>query len=166
MRYGNRIRYLGLWLPMASLALASCSTVSNLPEGELLYTGTRQIYIEDDTPSPLRDKAVGEAKVAFVSPPNNALLGSSRYRTPLPIGLWMYNAFVGDSTGLRRWLFKSFASAPILVSAVNPDLRTEVASNTLRNYGYFDNRVTYRVDTLAGGRKASLDYTLQLGPPG
>lgn len=165
MRYGNLIRHLGLWLPMASLALVSCSTVSNLPEGELLYTGTRQIYIEDDTPSPLRDKAVGEAKVAFVSPPNNALLGSSRYRTPLPIGLWMYNAFVGDSTGLRRWLFKSFASAPILVSAVNPDLRTEVASNTLRNYGYFDNRVTYRVDTLAGGRKASLDYTMHLGPP-
>lgn len=148
-----------------AMLLASCSTVSHLPEDELLYTGTKHIRVEDDRPSPLRDEAVGEAKVAFVSPPNNALLGSSRWRTPLPMGLWAYNAFVGDSVGLRRWLFKSFATTPIFISTVNPSLRAEVASNTLRNYGYFDNQVTYRIDTLRGGRKASLDYTLRLGAP-
>ena len=82
--------------------MTACSTVSHLPEGELLYTGTRAITVGNDAPSPLRDKAVGEAKVAFVSPPNNALFGSSRYRTPFPLGLWTYNAFVGDSTGLRH----------------------------------------------------------------
>ena len=71
-----------------AMLLASCSTVSHLPEDELLYTGTKHIRVEDDRPSPLRDEAVGEAKVAFVSPPNNALLGSSRWRTPLPMGLW------------------------------------------------------------------------------
>ena len=145
------------------LLLASCSTVSRLPEGELLYTGTKRVVVTDDTPAPLRDEAVGEAKVAFVSPPNNALFGSSRYRTPLPIGLWAYNAFVDDSVGLRHWLFRTFAVQPILISAVNPELRTEVAENTLRNFGYFDSRVTYHTDTLADGRRARLSYTMLLG---
>ena len=145
--------------------MTACSTVSHLPEGELLYTGTRAITVGDDAPSPLRDKAVGEAKVAFVSPPNNALFGSSRYRTPFPLGLWAYNAFVGDSTGLRHWLFRTFATQPIYISTVNPSLRTDVAENTLRNYGYFDSRVSYRVDTLPDGRKAKLSYALHLGTP-
>ena len=101
-------------IPIASiLLLASCSTVNHLPEGELLYIGTKRVVVEDAAPAPLRDEAVGEAKVAFISPPNNALFGSSRYRTPLPIGLWAYNAFVGDSVGLRHWLFRTFATQPI-----------------------------------------------------
>jgi len=150
---------------LASMLLLSCSTVRRLPEGELLYTGTRKVEVVDAPYSPLRDKAVGEAKVAFVSPPNNALFGSSRYRTPLPLGLWAYNAFLGDSTGLRRWMFRTFAVQPILVSTVNPALRAGVAANTLRNYGYFGAGVSYRVDTLAGGKRAQLSYALRLGRP-
>ena len=145
------------------VVISSCSTVSHLPEEELLYTGTREVTVVDDAPSPLRDQAVGEAKVAFVSPPNNALFGSSRYRTPFPLGLWAYNAFVDDSTGLRHWLFRTLATQPIYVSTVNPAFRAEVAENTLRNYGYFDSHVAYRVDTLPDGRKAQLSYDLRLG---
>lgn len=152
-------------LALACMLLLSCSTVRRLPEGELLYTGTRKVEVVDAPYAPLRDKAVGEAKVAFVSPPNNALFGSSRYRTPLPLGLWAYNAFLGDSTGLRHWLFRTFAAQPILVSTVNPAFRAGVAANTLRNYGYFDSGVSYRVDTLAMGRRARLSYVLRLGRP-
>ena len=145
--------------------MTACSTVRHLPADELLYTGTQSVTVSDDGRAPLRDQAVGEAKVAFVSPPNNALFGSSRYRTPLPLGLWAYNAFVGDSTGLRHWLFRTFATQPIYISTVNPAFRADVAENTLRNYGYFDSSVTYRVDTLPDGRKAKLSYTLHLGEP-
>ena len=143
--------------------MTACSTVKHLPEGELLYTGTQAITVTNDTRAPLHDQAIGEAKVAFVSPPNNALFGSSRYRTPFPLGLWAYNAFVGDSTGLRHWLFRTFATQPIYISTVNPAFRAEVAENTLRNYGYFDSYVDYRVDTLPDGRRAKLSYTLHLG---
>ena len=151
-------------LPLC-LIIASCSTVKNLPEGELLYLGTRKVAVSDSSYSPLRDKAIGEAKTAFVSPPNNALFGSSRFRLPLPIGLWAYNAFVGDSTRLGRWMFDIFASQPILVSTVNPPFRVEAARNTLRNFGYFDNRVTYHIDTLRNPRKAFLSYAIRLGNP-
>ena len=158
----NRYPY---FIFISQLLLIACSTVSHLPANELLYTGTRSITVTDDTPAPLRDQAVGEAKVAFVSPPNNALFGSSRYRTPFPLGLWAYNAFVDDSTGLRHWMFKTFATQPIYISTVNPTFRSDVAENTLRNYGYFDSKVSYSVDTLPDGRKAKLFYTLHLGEP-
>ena len=156
----NRYPY---FIFISQLLLIACSTVSHLPADELLYTGTRSITVTDDTPAPLRDQAVGEAKVAFVSPPNNALFGSSRYRTPFPLGLWAYNAFVDDSTGLRHWMFKTFATQPIYISTVNPTFRSDVAENTLRNYGYFDSKVSYSVDTLPNGRKTKLSYTLHLG---
>lgn len=157
--FSVRFRYIAV----LCVVISSCSTVKNLPAEELLYTGTRAITVSDVERAPLRDKAVGEAKVAFVSPPNNALFGSSRYRTPFPLGLWAYNAFVDDSTGLRHWLFRTFATQPIYISTVNPALRAEVAENTLRNYGYFDSHVAYRVDTLPDKRKAKLSYALHLG---
>lgn len=147
------------------MILSSCSTVKHLPTDELLYTGTTAVEVVESTPSQLRDRAVDEAKVAFVSPPNNALFGSSRYRTPFPVGLWAYNAFVGDSTGVKHWLFRTFATQPIYISTVNPALRADVAANTLRNYGYFDSNVSYKVDTLRSGRKAKLSYALRLGAP-
>lgn len=150
-------------IPLFQLLLTACSTVRHLPADELLYTGTQSVTITDDARAPLHDQAVGEARVAFVAPPNNALFGSSRYRTPLPLGLWAYNAFVGDTTGLRHWLFRTFATQPIYISTINPALRTRVAANTLRNYGYFDSSASYRVDTLSDGRKAKLSYTLHLG---
>lgn len=145
--------------------LSACSTVSHLPTDELLYIGTKSIIVTDATPSTQHEQAVGEAKVAFVSPPNNSLFGSSRYRTPFPLGLWAYNAFVGDSTRLGQWLYRTFATQPIYISTINPTLRTEVAENTLRNYGYFDSHVTYQVDTLPGGRKARISYRIHLGEP-
>lgn len=159
----SNFRYHLCCITVLCTIMTACSTVRHLPADELLYTGTRGITVSDVERAPLRDKAVGEAKVAFVSPPNNALFGSSRYRTPIPLGLWAYNTFVGDSTGLRHWLFRTFATQPIYISTVNPAFRAEVAENTLRNYGYFDSHVTYKVDTLPGGRKAKLSYALSLG---
>lgn len=158
------IFYFQIFLVLNTMMI-SCSTVKHLPADELLYTGTQSVTVTDDTRAPFRDQAVGEAKVAFVSPPNNALFGSSRYRTPLPLGLWAYNAFVGDSTGLRHWLFRTFASQPIYISTVNPSFRANVAENTLRNYGYFDSYVDYQIDTLTDGRRAKLSYVLHLGEP-
>lgn len=151
-------------LPLCFI-ITSCSMVSHLPEGELLYIGTRKVTVTDAPDAPLRNKAIGEAKTAFISPPNNALLGSSRYRLPLPIGLWAYNAFVDDSTRLGRWFFNAFASQPILISTVNPPFRVEAARNTLRNFGYFDSQITYHIDTLRNPKKARLSYSIHLGTP-
>ena len=78
-----------------------------------------------------------EMDAVFDCPPNNAFFGSSYYRTPLPIGLWAYNAWGQSKNGVSKYLYKTIGSEPVLISTVNPETRVKVANNVLRNYGYF-----------------------------
>ena len=75
------------------------------------------------------ETARSEVEAVLAYPPNNALFGSSTMRSPLPFGLWAYNAFVGKTKGMGRWLFKTFAADPVLVSKVSPDMRARIAEN-------------------------------------
>ena len=98
-----------------------------------------------------REKADFEAARAEVDavlayPPNGAIFGSSSARWPIQPGLWLYGSLAGKKGKLGKWLFRRFASTPVLLSTVNPEMRAKVATHTLRNYGYFRARVSY--DTL------------------
>ena len=98
-----------------------------------------------------------EAVLAF--PPNNSFFGSSRLRTPLPIGLWAYNAWGNKQKGLGRWLFKKIGSAPVLISSVSPDTRVKVGENVLRNYGFFRGHIDYTIAPhKRNPRKAKINY--------
>ena len=202
--------------------LSGCSTTKHLPEGELLYTGIKDINYSDHAKkkkkrshrdsigvitsiadavktvdelfsaqtSPdikkimenasLSDKekkkavkavrkadgdafenAKTEVDAVLACPPNNSFFGSSSLRTPLPFGLWIYNSFHSSKGGPGRWLFKNFASDPVLVSTVNPDTRARVATNTLHNYGYFRGRVRFEVLPSKNPKKAKLAYTVK-----
>ena len=77
--------------------------------------------------------------------PNNALFGSSSLRQPLAFGLWFYNGFVNSKSAIGKWIFKNFAKQPVLISTVNPELRTMVATNVLHNYGYFRGSADYEL---------------------
>ena len=103
-----------------------------------------------------------EAVLAYA--PNNALFGSSSVRTPLPFGLWSYNALVNHRHGLRKWMFKTFAANPVYVSSVAPETRARVATNTLRNYGFFSGRVKATVLPQKNPRKARVAYDIYAGP--
>lgn len=207
-----------------AIACAACSTTSNLPEGEILYTGIREIRYNEDYKSGSSSRAqndstgvitsvanavqavdallegrgynwtealsrdnltkserkerkrlIAQQKADFATaqteidavlayPPNGSLMGSSSLRSPLNIGLWLYNGLVNDSSGLGRWIFKTFATQPVLISTVAPNTRTKVATNTLHNYGYFQGTVDYRIHTLSNPRKAQLSYRVITGP--
>lgn len=110
------------------------------------------------------ETARSEVEAVLAYPPNNALFGSSSMRSPLPFGLWAYNAFVGKEKGLGKWLFKTFAADPVLVSKVSPEMRSRIAENTLKNYGYFRGRAGYEVITQKNPRKASIAYNVHAGP--
>jgi outer membrane protein assembly factor BamA len=101
-----------------------------------------------------------EATLAFA--PNNALFGSSTYRIPLPVGLWFYNGFTGSKSKLGKWIFNTFAANPIFISTANPRLRAQVATNTLRNYGYFHGKVDYEVLPEKNPRKAKVAYYVNM----
>ncbi len=96
--------------------------------------------------------------------PNNAFFGSSYHRTPLPIGLWAYNAWSDSKSGLGKFLYKHIGSEPVLLSSVNPETRVKVANNVLRNYGYFHGHADYSIThKKKNPRSAKLNYNIHTG---
>lgn len=148
---------LGLFL------LASCSTTKHLAEGEVLYIGMRKTEITNENRTPMGQKALEEAEAAIAVAPNNAVFGSTSMRWHVPVGLWIYNRYERYEKGLGRWIFKKLASDPVYISTVNPETRVKVASNLLHDYGFFDGKVTYRVDSTDNPRKARLQYHIDMG---
>ncbi len=212
-------------VPLLAL-LTACSTTSNLPDGEELYTGISEIAYGRKADNPHKDKqktyadSAGvitslynaystiedifsgsydarallekqskdktltarqrdsirqemaiyddataavkeEVEAALAYAPNNSVFGSSSMRWPFPIGLWMYNRYVKSHTMFGRWMFNTFATKPVFISTVNPQLRTQVARNTLRNYGFFRGRVEYEVQTdPSDSLKAKIAYSV------
>ena len=109
------------WLLLVLLFLASCSTTKNLSEGEVLYTGIGRLDIVNGDKTPAGITALEEVEAALAYAPNNAILGSSSLRWPLPVGLWVYNGFVKyqDKKGIGRWIFDHLGTSPVLMSTVN-----------------------------------------------
>ncbi len=156
---------LAAWV-VGCMLLVACSTTKNLPEGEVLYTGIKDIEVGEKDNSKYGKEALGEVESALKYPPNNALLGSSSIRFPLPVGLWVYNAFVNKEGKFNKWIFNRFAAKPVFISTVNPDVRTKVAYNLLRENGYFDGYTSY--DTIPdkkNDRKAKIEYYIEMNHP-
>jgi hypothetical protein len=104
-----------------------------LPEGEILYTGQKKMLIENPSKTPDGLIAMEEIEAALATPPNNSFFGNN-YRWPvyLPVGLWSYNNSI-KTKGLLHWTFNKLATQPVLLSSINPDVRTKVASNLLHD---------------------------------
>ena len=146
--------------------MTSCSTTKHLPEGEILYTGQKPMIVLNRSTSSVGETTLEEVEAALATAPNNSFLGSSTMRTPLPIGLWFYNGFQQYERGLGRFLFNKFAAKPVLMSAVNPDIRVKAAHNLLRDYGYFNGRVSYQTFTdPKDSLKQKLQYTVDMRNP-
>lgn len=146
--------------------LTACSTTSNLPEGETLYTGIKKTHIHDRQNTYDESVALTEVQAALAYSPNNSFMGSSSVRTPLPIGLWIYNGMVNkENSKFGNWLLKSFGSTPVTITSVNPATRTKVATNTLQNYGYFNGYVDYELADQKNPRKQKIKYDIHLEQP-
>ena len=98
--------------------------------------------MEGKTGSLAEQTVLEEVEGALAYAPNNSLFGSSTMRTPLPIGLWVYNSMGGrEHKGLKKWFFNVFGATPRTVSMAAPLTRTKVAQNVLQNYGYFQGKI-------------------------
>ena len=123
----------------------SCSTTRNLPAGEILYTGIQKIEVTDEDKSEAGDNTMSEIEAALSFPPNNALFGSSTVRIPFPFGLWVHNALVNKNRGFAKLIYRVFASKPVLISTVNPEVRSKIARNLLNENGYFNGTTGYEI---------------------
>lgn len=144
----------------------SCSTTKHIPSGEVLYTGQKKTQITNPIPTPVGEVALSEIEGAINKKPNNSLLGSVSHRFPLPIGLWFYSGFQKYNKGFGKWVLNTFGATPILISTVNPEIRTKIASNLLADYGYFNGKVNYEVIPNAkDSLKAKVLYSIDMGTP-
>ena len=165
-RFLLRVMYHALLVIAVVMTLAACSTTKNLPAGEILYTGIRNIEIMDNDSIQFDDDLHNQIEEILECPPNNAFFGSSTTRIPFPLGLWVYQANVHKKGLFNRLMMKWLASQPILISAVKPETRTKIALNVLRNNGYFNSEALFEVipekkDTL----KAKIRYEIRLNVP-
>lgn len=146
-----------------SSLIVGCSTTKSIPEGDRLYIGMKKIeYI-----SPQKGKhfyaTQEELNAALAAAPNGSLFGSSIIKSPFPIGLWIWNEFVGSDNPLDKWLLKSFGAKPVLISSVNPDLRASVGREVLHAHGYFRGNVSPEVIPQKNPKKAKVGYKISAG---
>ena len=148
------------------ILLVACSTTSQLPEGEMLYTGIKEIEVEDRLGTLAEENALLEVEAALAYQPNGAFMGSSSLRSPFQVGLWTYNAYVNKSRkGFNKWLFDSFSTPPVTISHVSPDMRAKVATNLLQNYGYFRGKVDYELVNQKNPKQQKIAYRVKLDQP-
>ena len=161
---------LHLLLPFVLILLlcASCSTTKMLPKGEVLYTGIERIVVTDPANKHRRgaDEVLGKVEEALAYPPNNALLGSSTTRTPLPLGLWMYNAHVGKKGRFHQWMYRWLAARPVTLTTVKPANRALAAQNILHENGFFRGSTDYEIiPNRKDSLKARVRYRITLNEP-
>lgn len=149
-------------LTFISFLMAACSSVSHIPDGDQLYAGLKPIqYINAEKGQPT-EEVKEEIEASLAAPPNGSLFGSSYYRSPFPMKLWIWNAFSDAETGLGKWITKSFGTPPVLMSQVNPNLRASVASQVLRENGFFRGTVQHEEVPLSNPKKAKIAYKVSL----
>ncbi|MGL5786812.1 MAG: BamA/TamA family outer membrane protein [Bacteroidales bacterium] len=151
------------------LMLSACSTTKMIPEGQELYTGIKKVEVNKPKDMVLDPQLESSLSSPLDYPPNNALLGSSSIRIPFPMGLWVYNTlyeYKDKKKGFKHWLFKKFASNPVLVSNVKPELRIKVVENMLQDYGHFGSTASYEVlEDKKDPKKAKILYKINITEP-
>lgn len=153
----------GLYITLLAILATGCSTTSNLPEGEVLYTGIKEIKYLDDRTDDNSAIAKEEVEAALACAPNGSLLGSSSLRSPFQFKLWIYNAYTNSKSKFGKWMLNTFGSEPVLMSNVNPEVRALVAKNVLKAYGYFGANVTSRDVKTSNPKTAKLAYDVTMG---
>lgn len=157
-------------LPMFALivavSVASCSTTSRLGKDDLLYTGIKKIeYLPKGEGKKVPSEVRARINDAVDVHPNN-YIGLIGMRSPLPVGLWVYNHWNPPKKGWKRKLYDKLVEEPVLVSDVRPQLRVKMIENELADNGYFNNSASYElVHNKKNSKKAKISYTVTPGAP-
>ena len=161
---------LSIPLLVAFIALLSgCSTTKRLGADETLYTGVKKFEIKPAGNEKLPDEMVADLKKTINVAPNNPLpfkFMSPYWRSPFPIGLWVYNNWNDSAKGLKGWLYKKLVAQPVLISDVRPNVRVKMLEEILDNNGYFGSQASYQLlYDKKNPKKAKINYTLDVSRP-
>lgn len=144
-------------------SLQSCSTTRRLPEGEILYTGVKNVDIQADSASGVPSAMASAIRTSVDVAPNN-YFKLLKWRYPFPLGLWVYNNWPNPDKGFKHWIYEKLVEEPVLVSDVRPEVRTHMIEEILDNNGYFRGTATYSLVQGKNKRKAKILYDVKTGP--
>ena len=159
----NRKIYGLIALVALAIAGVGCSTTSRLGKNDVLYTGVKKVAYKQDSVK-IDSDVQSQIFTAIDVAPNNPLY-SPYYRTPFPIGLWVYNHWDPNAKGLKGWLYKKLVAQPVLISRVNPQTRVEMIDKLLQNNGYFTSKASYELNYSKNKKKASITYNVSVKKP-
>jgi outer membrane protein assembly factor BamA len=144
------------------MIMGSCSNTKFLSGDQLLYTGKETVVITDSGKFTDRNaKLTIESVTAYQA--NNSLANK---RVLPPLGLWVYNYRKPKNPEKPGWLYRTLAKEPILVSKIEPELRSQKLKSDLFGNGYFHSNVWSEIDTSRrNNRKAKVIYHIEPGIP-
>lgn len=145
------------------LLLSSCSTTSRLAPDEELYNGIKKLTVTGVEGEKVPPGLKSEISEAVSVKPNNPY-PMTNIRTPFPIGLWIWNHWSGYEKGFKHWVYEKFASEPVLINEVRPDLRVKMIDRILDNNGFFRGTATYSTSHKRNPRITSVSYDVTTGP--
>lgn len=123
-------------------SLASCSISKFQGEGDILYTGIKDISYAKYDKQAEAEVAIQAAEEQLAYPPNNSLFGSSTMRLPLPLYRpYLHLKYADSKSGLGKWLYR-LGNKPVWIRDVNPTLRAKITERVLGEYGYLRARVS------------------------
>lgn len=130
----------------------------------MLYTGRNKISIIVKEGNEKQKDALLVAKSVTYYKPNNSI--SANRRVLPPFGLWVFNYSKPDSGKKPGWLYRNMSKSPVLVSEVNPELRSKKLESDLFNIGYFNSHAWSEIDTSSKNpKKAKVSYFVEVFPP-
>lgn len=136
------------------LLLAACSSTRHVPQGKLLLDRVR-INLPDTVQNIVKADLFNYLRQTE----NHRVLGG------LKLQLALYNMSGHDSTKwLNRWI-QRIGTAPVIYDSTLTESSAHQLHSALRNRGYMNNVVTYRVDADSAKKKARVDYDISLGEP-
>lgn len=153
------VRYILLLLPML---LAGCSTTKRIANDDALYDGMK-VKIESEPGEKIPGGLKSEISKSISVKPNNPWPWT-KIRDPFPIGLWIWNHWSGHKHGLKHWVYEKWASEPVLISDVRPDLRTRMIDQVLENNGYFHGSADYKLTHGRNPKIETVTYMIKTGP--
>jgi outer membrane protein assembly factor BamA len=143
---------------------SGCSNTRFLTKDQMLYTGRQDVKIINSHNIPKTSSVKNYVKSVSEHKVNNSLFG--RRMLP-PVGLWVHN-YMKPKEGKKfgKWIYKTFSSNPILISDINPELRSAKIGNDLFDRGYFHTTAWAVIDTnKRNPKKGRISYFVDLAPP-
>lgn len=142
---------------------AGCSTTSRLAPDEQLYNGIKKLEITGEPGEKTPGGLKSEISEALTVKPNNPYPFTA-IRHPFPLGLWVWNHWSGHEKGFKHWFYEKFASDPVLINDVRPDLRVKMVDQVLENNGFFHGSATYELVPKSNPKIVGVKYFVETGP--